>query len=70
MVDIWPATMPTIKPIVQILCEELPVKQGQHFGALLLRLRAEWLLGCRRLLGTFVKDSYDWPMLTLLERAS
>lgn len=36
-----PKTKSTIKSIIQILCEELPVEQGQHFGELLLRLRSE-----------------------------
>lgn len=37
--DLLPQTGHVIKSIVQILSEELPIEQGQHFGALLLRLR-------------------------------
>lgn len=36
----WPETMPTIKPLVQRWCEELPTKQAQYLGNLLLQLRA------------------------------
>ncbi|MCB0173515.1 MAG: hypothetical protein KDJ97_23545 [Anaerolineae bacterium] len=41
LVAIWPSLVPTLRPIIQALCENLPVKQGQYFGSLLIRLRAE-----------------------------
>lgn len=41
LIETWPATIPVVRNIVQILCDELSVEQGQYFGKLLIRLRAE-----------------------------
>lgn len=35
-----PETKPFIRTMVQVMCEELPMEQSQHLGALLLSLRA------------------------------
>jgi len=37
----WHSIIPTVKPIVQRLCEELPVRQAQQFWPLLIGLRAD-----------------------------
>ncbi len=42
LAEVWPAMTPaTLKPIIQRLCEELPVSQAQHLWPLLVRFRAQ-----------------------------
>jgi tetratricopeptide (TPR) repeat protein len=41
LVGVWHSMIPVCRPIVQRLCEELPIAQGQQFWPLLVRLRAE-----------------------------
>ncbi len=36
----WPAMIPKYKPIIQQLCEELPIAQAQEFWSLAVQLRA------------------------------
>jgi hypothetical protein len=41
LVNTWRPMVDVAKPIVQRLCEELPISQAKHFWPLLIRLRAE-----------------------------
>ncbi len=41
LVETWDSMMPECRPMVQRLCEELPISQAQKFWPLLVRLRAE-----------------------------
>lgn len=40
LVQIWPSMTPVIKPIIQCLCEELPINQSQQFWPLIIQLRS------------------------------
>ncbi|MFW6116631.1 MAG: hypothetical protein ACOC6F_02795 [bacterium] len=40
-VEVWPSIVPHCKPVVQVLSEELPISEAQHFWPILVRLRAE-----------------------------
>ena len=39
--DIWPSIKSSVKPIVQLLCEESSVSEAKHFWTLLVKLRAK-----------------------------
>ena len=41
MIEVWPPIISLLKPIIQRLCEELPISQAGQFWPLLVRLRAE-----------------------------
>ena len=41
LMETWSALIPLFKPIIQRLCEELPISQAHQFWLLLVRLRAE-----------------------------
>jgi len=41
MVEVWPAIVPVLKPVIQRLCEELPVSKAGQFWPLIVQLRAE-----------------------------
>ncbi|MCH8089213.1 MAG: hypothetical protein IH955_04285 [Chloroflexi bacterium] len=41
LVDVAPSIGPLIRPIIQILLEELPTPEAKHLWALMIRLRAE-----------------------------
>lgn len=41
LVETWSSMIPTCRPIVQLLTEDLPISQAQQFWPLFVRLRAE-----------------------------
>lgn len=41
MISVWKSVIPRIKPLIQRLCEELPISQAKHLWKVLYQLRVE-----------------------------